>query len=74
MEKNTPSFHKESPSSSSNKKNIHVKAVDLEKEQINTDLSNDLSPTLVHVSNLMSPHIMINQGSLNFIQSDVKFS
>lgn len=72
MEKNTPSFHKDSASPSSNKKNIHVKPIDLEKEQINTDLSNDLSPTLAHVSNIMSPHIMINQGSLNFIQSDVK--
>ena len=70
MEKISPSPVKESPKS--NKKPIQVKTVEIEKERINTDCSNELSPTLNHVSNIMSPHTVF-QGSLNFLQSDVSF-
>ena len=52
------------------KKNIQLKPNEFEKEQINTDCSNELSPTLNHISNIMSPHTVF-QGSLNFLQSDV---
>lgn len=53
------------------KKNIHLEAKDLEKEQINNvDISNDFSPTLDHVSNLMSPNTLIH-NSLHFINPDV---
>ena len=69
MEK-IPSPKKESPKSN-RKPPIQVKTVEIEKEHIYTDNSNELSPTLNHVSNIMSPHTIF-QGSLNFLQSDVK--
>lgn len=52
------------------KKQIVVKTADIEKEIINSDCSNELSPNLHHISNLMSPHTIFH-GSLKFLHSDV---
>ena len=69
MEKLSSSSTKESPKSK--KIPIQVKTSELEKEHIHTDCSNELSPSLNQMSNIMSPHTVF-QGSLNFLQSDVK--